>query len=116
MANSNGSVPTPWPSHLNTLRVAIVSMSAVEIALLVKYYSDKLELFKYKTDMARQSLPLWRSKYRKSLLYDILLHLFLCPPGLDVSFNMLQEGKYRLLYTWDMICACVCLMRLHIFI
>jgi len=53
VANSDGALPTPWPSHLNTLRIVIVSMSALEIALLVKYYSDKLELYKYKEDMAR---------------------------------------------------------------
>ena len=88
VATANGALPTPWPSHLNTFRIAIVSISALEIALLVKYYSDKLELFKYKTDMARQSIPLWKSKYRKSLMLDILLHLFLCPPGFDLSFNM----------------------------
>lgn len=110
-------------ANLTLLRSLVVTFSALEISLIIKYYKDKLLLHQLKTDTVRQngkilsfnfSVSIFCSRYRKSLLLDILLHLMICPPGVNISFTMKQEGRYRLKYTWDMICSSISLMRLHV--
>ncbi|TNV82288.1 hypothetical protein FGO68_gene2421 [Halteria grandinella] len=104
---------------INILKTMVTCLTTLEICIIVMFFTEKLALFKLKNDLTRQNSinlisPL--NKYRRAMILDILLHLVICPPGVEIQFQLLQEGRAHILYTWDMICACIGLIRLHIFI
>ena len=83
---------------INIVKIVISVLTAFEIVFILQFYSNKVNLNKFKNDIARQNskiklfkhflVGLFRSKYWKGLTLDLLLHLFICFPGLDLKFSM----------------------------
>lgn len=47
--------------------------------------------------------------------FDVILHLVMNPPGLNYKFRVTSLGADSI-YSWDMIVACISLLRLHIYV
>eukprot|EP00347_Sterkiella_histriomuscorum_P024199 403331967 len=69
--------------------------------------------FKYLAEIIKVKQRL-KTKHAITFIFDVVVHCVINPPGLNYKFGVRQLG-FDVVYTWDMICACIALLRLHIF-
>ena len=94
------------------MRALVFLLSAVSVICVIIHYNYRLGVIKFRNNQVDEDISLYSSGLWKWLIAEICIHMFVCPPNVDITYQMVQLGQ-PIVYSFDAMTAIISLARLY---
>ena len=70
------------------MRALVFLLSAVSVICVIIHYNYRLGVIKFRNNQVDEDISLYSSGLWKWLIAEICIHMFVCPPNVDITYQM----------------------------